>query len=172
MFVTSAPLDTKDGVYSISINTLDIGDWTLSISITTLDARDRVYSIVVLLFCYPVPHPPSWSCKALRALKDRRLKLTILLLLLLLIIIIILTGTLVCVTRLVLLPLALALAVVTAIIGGRVGARAFVFHALFATAAGQAARALLLHRVFRPTTVHCGGESGECGFIKFRDFAT
>ena len=169
MFVTSAPLDTKDGVYSISINTLDVGDWPLSISITTLHTRDRVYSIVVLLFCYPVPHPPSWSCKTLRALKDRRLKLTITIII---IIIIILTGTLVWVTRLVLLPLALALAVVTAIIGGRVGARAFVFHALFATAAGQAARALLLHRVFRPTTVHCGGESGECGFIKFRDFAT
>ena len=29
------------------------------------------------LFCYPVPPDPSWSSKALRPLKDRRLKITI-----------------------------------------------------------------------------------------------
>ena len=28
-------------------------------------------------FCYPVPPPPSWSCKALTAFQNRQLKITI-----------------------------------------------------------------------------------------------
>ena len=79
----------------------------------------------------------------------------------------VLTGTLLCVARQFLLLLALALTVVTAVVRSRVGARALVFHGLFATAARQAARALLLYRVFRPTTVLCTGRSGGYGLNHF-----